>query len=67
MSPADLKLLAVAVFAIATLVLLVTRFKVYRCWPSEYAALADLDAQSPVGIETLVLEYEGFERDLSVK
>jgi len=42
-------------------------FKVYRCWPSEYVALTDLDADNPSGMETLVLEYEGFERDYSVR
>ena len=42
-------------------------FKVYRCWPSEYIALADLDANaSVVAIESLTLEREGWERDTSV-
>jgi phage tail-like protein len=42
-------------------------FKVYRCWPSEYVALTDLDADNPSGMEALVIEYEGFERDYSVR
>jgi len=42
---------------------LVKRYKVYRCWPSRYVALPDLDANSSgVALETLVLENEGWER-----
>lgn len=42
-------------------------YKVYRCWVSEYQALPELDANSnAVAIETLKLENEGWERDLSV-
>jgi len=43
-------------------------FKVYRCWPSEYAALSDLNANGEAGvaIESIRLENEGFERDTSV-
>jgi phage tail-like protein len=42
-------------------------YKVHRCWPSEYQALPDLDAQSnAVAIELLRLENEGWERDTSV-
>jgi hypothetical protein len=38
-----------------------------RCWPSEYAALAELDANAEaVAIERLVLQTEGWERDASV-
>lgn len=45
----------------------VKAFKVYRCWPSEYQALPDLDANaSAVAIEHLKLENEGWERDESV-
>src|SRR4051812_11837209 len=42
-------------------------FLVHRCWPSEYQALPDLDANgSAVMIEHLVLENEGWERDQAV-
>jgi len=43
-------------------------FKVYRCWPSAYTALPNLDANAEcVAIESLVLQHEGWERDTSVK
>jgi phage tail-like protein len=47
---------------------LVMAFKVYRCWPSEYVALSDLDANggSTVAIESITLENEGWERDYEV-
>lgn len=46
---------------------LVMAYKIYRCWPSEYQALPDLDANgSAVAIEHLKLENEGWERDASV-
>jgi len=42
-------------------------YRVYRCWPSEYQALPDLDANaSAVAIELLKLENEGWERDITV-
>ena len=42
-------------------------YRVYRCWPSEYIALGDLDAnEGAVAIETLVLQNEGWERDRDV-
>jgi phage tail-like protein len=42
-------------------------WKVYRCWPSKYTALDGLDANSTeVAIESITLEHEGWERDLSV-
>jgi phage tail-like protein len=43
-------------------------FKVYRCWPSEYVALSELDANgdASVAIESLTLQNEGWERDSSV-
>jgi phage tail-like protein len=46
----------------------VISYKVYRCWPSEYEALPDLDANATpvVAIKKLKLENEGWERDLSV-
>ena len=46
---------------------LVKSYRLYRCWPSEYVALPQLDAAgSAVAIETLVLQVEGWERDLEV-
>lgn len=42
-------------------------YKVYRCWPSEYQALPELDANAnAVAIQTLKLENEGWERDVEV-
>ena len=42
-------------------------YKVFRCWVSEYQALPDLDANAnAVAIQTLKLEYEGWERDYDV-
>lgn len=42
-------------------------WNVYRCWPSEYVALGDLDANgNAVAIEELKLENEGWERDTNV-
>src|SRR5436853_2175775 len=46
---------------------LVIAYKVFRCWPSEYQALPDLDANAnAIAIEHLKLENEGWERDYSV-
>ena len=43
-------------------------YQVYRCWPSSYQALPDLDANSNgVAFESLVLQNEGWERDQSVE
>lgn len=45
----------------------VLAYKVYRCWVSEYQALADLDANGEaVLIESIKLENEGWERDYDV-
>lgn len=42
-------------------------YKLYRCWPSEYQALPELDAgANAVAIQTLKLENEGWERDYDV-
>jgi phage tail-like protein len=42
-------------------------YKFFRCWPSEYQATADLDANAnAVLIQHLKLETEGFERDTAV-
>jgi phage tail-like protein len=46
---------------------MVMAFKVFRCWPSEYVALADLEANDgAVAFESLTLEHEGWERDTDV-
>ncbi len=45
----------------------VLAYNVYRCWPSEYQALPDLDANAnAVAIQHLKLENEGWERDYAV-
>ena len=41
---------------------LLMAFHVYRCWPSEYTALSELDSEgTAVAMETLVLQHEGWE------
>jgi phage tail-like protein len=46
---------------------LVIAYKFFRCWPSEYQALPELDANAnAVAIQTLKLENEGWERDYDV-
>ncbi len=43
---------------------IVMAYRIFRCWPSEFEALPDLDANiGAVAIQTLVLENEGWERD----
>ena len=42
-------------------------YKIYRCWPSEFQALPELDASAnAIAIQTLKLENEGWERDYDV-
>jgi len=43
-------------------------YKLYRAWVSEYQALPEFDANSmnAVGIQTLTLQHEGWERDTAV-
>lgn len=43
-------------------------WKIYRCWPSEYVALSELDAngESSTAIESITLQNEGWERDYEV-
>jgi phage tail-like protein len=42
-------------------------WEVFRCWPSTFTALAELDANAAtVAIESLVLENEGWARDVNV-
>jgi len=46
---------------------LVIAYKVYRCWVSEWQAVADLDANAnAVLIQSAKLENEGWERDYEV-
>ncbi len=46
---------------------LVTAYDIYRCWPSEYQALPELDANTAaVAIQKLTLQCEGWQRDNSV-
>jgi len=42
----------------------VLKYKVYRCWVSEYQALPDLDANAnAIAIQHIKVENEGWERD----
>ena len=43
-------------------------YKVYRAWVSEYQALPEMDASTmnAVGIQTLTLQHEGWQRDGAV-
>ena len=46
---------------------IVMAYRIFRCWPSEFEALPDLDANiGAVAIQTLVLENEGWERDYEI-
>jgi len=47
----------------------VISYRVYRAWVSEYQALPDFDASSmnQVGIQTITLEHEGWERETAVE
>ena len=46
---------------------LVRAYKVFRCWPSNYQAMSELDANGNATlIESLQLEHEGWERDYDV-
>jgi phage tail-like protein len=45
----------------------VLSYQIFRCWPSEYVALPDLDAEtSAVAIERITLENEGWQRDEAI-
>ena len=47
---------------------IVLSYMVYRCWVSRYQPLPELNADAnEVAIETIVLEYEGFDHDREVK
>ena len=46
---------------------LAVAYKLYRCWPSEFQSLPELDANgNAVAIQNLKLENEGWERDYDV-
>jgi phage tail-like protein len=46
---------------------LAIRYRVFRCWVSEYQALPDLDANAnAIAIQHIKLENEGWERDYEV-
>ena len=46
----------------------VLSYKVYRAWVSEFTAQTDLDANAnAILIQSIKIEHEGWERDLSVK
>jgi len=46
---------------------IIRAYTIYRCWPSEYTALPELDANgNAIMFETIVLQNEGFERDASI-
>lgn len=45
----------------------VLSYQLFRCWPSEYQALPQLDAgTAAVAIQMIKLENEGWQRDVSV-
>ena len=45
----------------------VLRYLLHRCWVSEFQALPDLDAGgNAIAIETITMENEGWERDLTL-
>lgn len=45
----------------------VMSFRVYRCWPSDYVVMGEMDTANPSApIEALVLQHEGWERDHAV-
>jgi phage tail-like protein len=46
---------------------LVLAYNLRRCWPSEYVALPELDANhTEVALQTLTLQCESWDRDHSV-
>ncbi len=46
----------------------VLAYNIYRCWPSQYKPLPELDGNgNGVAIQSLTLETEGWERDTSVQ
>lgn len=46
---------------------IVLRYNLHSCWPSEYIAMPELDSETnAVALASLTLEHEGWERDTSV-
>jgi phage tail-like protein len=46
---------------------IVLRYNLYNCWPSEYTALPDLDSETnTVALASMTIEHEGWDRDTSV-
>jgi phage tail-like protein len=46
----------------------VLAYNIYRCWPSEFTAVPEMDANgNAVAIQSLRLENEGWERDYTVQ
>jgi phage tail-like protein len=46
---------------------IVLRYNLYNCWPSEYTALPDLDSEAnAVALASMTIEHEGWDRDTSV-
>jgi phage tail-like protein len=46
---------------------IVLRYNLYNCWPSEYTALPDLSSDANmIALASLTIEHEGWDRDLSV-
>jgi hypothetical protein len=43
-------------------------YKIFRAWVSDYQAVPELDAHTmnAVGIQSITLQHEGWERDTSV-
>jgi phage tail-like protein len=47
--------------------IIVRRYDVYQCWPSEYTSLPPLDSEpNVVVLESMTIEHEGWHRDPSV-
>lgn len=45
----------------------VKAYHLHRCWPSRYQPIGALDSNDTlVAVESITLQYEGFERDLTV-
>jgi phage tail-like protein len=45
----------------------VEAYNLYRCWPSRYQPIGALDSNcGVVALESITLQYEGFERDVAV-
>jgi len=45
----------------------VRAWKVYRCWVSEFTAVPELDANgNAIAFESIIVQNEGFERDVAV-